>query len=127
MSVNLPDCDTSAPDLCSTRSLGSKASTPQDGDKEGISGDSGNGETGDDETNISAVVGDNSAKRGGKSEYERTREANIARNKELFQELGDKFGWGDEENDSASEKKEKKKKDKKKGIQEPTRSSARIR
>ena len=72
ISVNLPDCDTSAPDLCSTRSLGSKASTPQDGDEEGISGDSGNGETGDDETNVSAVVGDNSAKCGGKSEYERT-------------------------------------------------------
>ena len=52
---------------------------------------------------------------------------NIARNKELFQELGDKFGWGDEENDSASEKKEKRKKDKKKGIQEPTRLLARLR
>ena len=77
--------------------------------------------------NVSVVVGDNSANHGGKSEYECSREVNIARNKQLFQELGDKFRWDDEENKSVSEKKTMKKKDEKKGVQEPTRSSARLR
>ena len=48
MSVSLPDCDTSAPDFCSTWSLGSKASTPEDGGEKGVGGDSGNSKTGDD-------------------------------------------------------------------------------
>ena len=33
--ANLPDCDTSAPDVCNSRSLESKASTPEYEDKEG--------------------------------------------------------------------------------------------
>ena len=118
----------SAPDVCNTRSLGSKATTPDDGDTREISGDgnNGDGETSDDEMDVSAVEGGNSANRGGKSEYKRSREANIAKNKMLFQELAEKFRSSDEGND-ASENKKQKKKDKKKATQEPTRSSARLR
>ena len=75
--------------------------------------------------NVSAAVGVNSANPVKKSDYECTQEANIARNKQLFHELQEKFGWGDEEND-VSERKKEKKKDKKKATQEQTRSSARL-
>ena len=75
-----------------------------------------------------AIVGGNSANCGGKSEYELTREANIAKNKQLLlQEFGEQLRWGDEGNNENKKKKEKGKKEKKKATQEPTRSSARRR
>ena len=95
--ANLPDCDTSAPDVCNSQSLESKASTPEDkGKEDDIDGD----EAGNGETTASAHEGSdlvNPVKKSGKSEYERVRDANIARNRELIRELGLKFGWDDEE------------------------------
>jgi len=78
---------------------------------------------------VSAVVGVNSANPVGKSEYERTREANIAKNKQLINNLQEKFGWGEEESNASERKKDRKKekkKDKKKATQEQTRLSARL-
>lgn len=76
---------------------------------------------------MSAAVAGNSAIHGGKSEYECSREANIAKNKQLFQELVEKFRWGNEENDASKKKKEKKKKKDEKKPMQGTRSSARLR
>ena len=122
---NLLDCNTLAPEIRNARALGSKASTPEDENGEATSGnvEAGSGETGDDE------VGVNSAKPVEKSEYERSREANIAKNEQLIHELQEKFGWGDEEDNASERKKERKKgkqKDKKKATQEQ-RASARLR
>lgn len=66
--------DTSAPDICKSRILGSKASTPEDEGEEGATGngDAGSSETGDDEMNVSAAVGVNSANPVKKSDYEHT-------------------------------------------------------
>ena len=67
-------------------------------------------------------------KKGGKSEYEHAREMNIARNKELLQQVEEKYPMeplakANKKNDKAPETKAKRKE---KVHQEPTRSSARI-
>ena len=67
-------------------------------------------------------------KKGGKSEYERSRETNIARNRELLRQVEERFPMeplmkADKKNQKAPEKKAKKKE---KVHQEPTRTSARI-
>ena len=100
--ANLPDCDTSAPDVCNSRSLEFKASTPEYEDKEG---DIDDDEAGNGKATPSARAGSdlvNPVKKSGKSEYELVRDANIARNRELIRELGLKFGW-DKEQGPASE------------------------
>ena len=77
--------------------------------------------------NVLAAVAGNSAIHSRKSEYKHSWEANIAKNKQLFQELVEKFRWGNEENDARKKKKEKKKKKDEKKPMQGTRSSARLR
>jgi len=60
-----------------------------------------------------------------KSEYELTREANIAKNKELLRQLGLQFGRGDE-TEKVSDKKGKKAKKETKKMEAPSRSSPRV-
>lgn len=65
------------------------------------------GETGEVKRILSVDAGGVSAI-SGKSEYERTHEANIAENRALLHELGLQFGW-DNETDKVGEKKAAKK------------------
>ena len=92
---NLPDCKTSAPDICNSQRLESKAITPG---KEDDDGDGGSGQTGDediedneasdDETTASVCAGSVTVNQSGKSEYELVREANIAKTDSSFMSLG---------------------------------------
>ena len=66
----------------------------------------------DDTALVALTVGNNSANHSEKSEYELTREANIAKNQQLFHELRQKFGWDNEESDESKKKNGNMKKDK---------------
>ena len=87
--------------MCRSRSLGSKANTPQ-----------GDDEDDDEETDQDKIIStegeSSSAKRitSGKSDYSRIREANIAQNKELLRQLGlDHVGFKLRGTDKKNEKK----------------------
>jgi len=87
--------------VCRSRSLGSKANTPQ-----------GDDEDDDEETDQDKIIStegeSSSAKRitSGKSDYSRIREANIAQNKELLRQLGlDHVGFKLRGTDKKNEKK----------------------
>ena len=113
---NLPDCETSAPDICNSQCLESKAITPG---KEDDDGDGGSGQTrdedieddkaSDDETTASVCAGSVTVNQSGKSEYKLVHEANIAKNRQLLHELGLKFGWEDKEGATSESKSTQKK------------------
>ncbi|EDR03936.1 uncharacterized protein LACBIDRAFT_306627 [Laccaria bicolor S238N-H82] len=108
------------------RSLTSKSETPESAGGEGI-------EEVNDKHDSNAVDGEahidkEAPKKGGKSEYEHSRETNIARNKELLRQVEERFPMeplakADKTNGRGPENKVKRKE---KVHQEPTRSSARI-
>jgi hypothetical protein len=86
-----PDSNQPAPDIRNSRSLGSKANTPEPNEHMERSGD------GDDQMVISAnadgkmVISkgtDRTSANHSESDYQRIREANIAQNKKILRELG---------------------------------------
>lgn len=103
----LPDSKRPAPEVCRSRSLGSKANTPVGDENEVKSDDDKDGETDQDQT-ISTEGDSTSAKRktSGVSEYSQVREANIAQNKQLLKQLGlDRVGFKLRGTDKKNEKK----------------------
>jgi hypothetical protein len=102
----LPDSNQPAPEVCNSRSLGSKANTP-DADKEKRNdSEIEDGETGQDQI-ITSADADGISANHVKSGNKRTQEANLTLNKKLLHELRLQFG-SEDETDKATEKKEKK-------------------
>ncbi|KIJ94643.1 hypothetical protein K443DRAFT_11936, partial [Laccaria amethystina LaAM-08-1] len=115
------------PEVCSSRSLGSKANTPEVEENKVEKGASKINNS-EDEI-IKSAGGDGvSANRTewGTSEYERTREANIVKNKEILRELGLEFGFGHEADKATMKKGKKAGKEKKVTVGEETAKSARV-
>jgi hypothetical protein len=122
----LPGSNHPAPEVCKSRSLGSKANTPG-ADEEEKSVDGEDDETGQGQMMISPDVGGTSEDRTrikrGKSDYQRTREANIAKNQKLLEDLGLLFNSVDETDKGGKKKGNKgKKKEKSKVLMAPMRS-----
>ena len=113
-----------APEARLERSLALKSNTPDEG-KGNDEPTDGNGSKAMDKE---AHIDREEPKKGGKSEYERSWEMNITRNRELLQQVKERFPMeplmkADKKNHKALEKKAKKKE---KVHQEPIRTSASI-
>ena len=125
MTCNPKFDDLPAPEVRLERSLVSKSSTPDSrGEEKGDMKDEEKGNVVDKGVHIDKKA----PKIDGKSEYERSREANIARNNELLRQVEERvpmepFQKGDKKKGDGQERKTKKKE---KVHQEPRRSSARI-
>jgi hypothetical protein len=107
-----------AEDVCRSRNLESKESTPgEDGDTESNNGFDAEGNE-----------AENKSEKSTKSEYARIQEANTAKNREILQQLAEKYRLpNDPSLKKITEKKASKMKGKKKeNNQEPTRSSAKL-
>ena len=112
-----------APEVCKSRTLGSKANTPEADKNKEKSVDGKEDETGQDQ--ISPDLGGTSEDRShikpGKGDYQHMREANIAKNKELLRGLGLLNDFVDEMGKGT--KKKGKKKERSKGLVAPMRLS----
>ena len=122
------DCYWSALKVRDSMCLASKANTP-DSVEAAEQGANGNGEGTDDETNQSDVEEEESIRApqtSTKSQYELTREANIAKNKELFQRLEVEYPAAKIEKKPNKKASKREKTKNGSGEQEPTRFSSRI-